>query len=319
MTERFDSTLRVFPVPEGLAGERADVALTRLLGVSRVRASALLTAGCVTLDGKRIDKGDRLVADGILEVGALDVIAHEVPAGANPAVLLNIVYEDADVAVVDKPAGMAAHASPGWSGPTVLGSLAGLGIMVSSQGSPERQGVVHRLDVGTSGLMVVAKSDRAYREMKEQFRQRKVHKVYVAGVQGHLDPLSGTVDAPIGRHPTADYRFAVVSDGRPSLTHYRTVEAHRHGSLLEIQLETGRTHQIRVHMSALRHPCMGDLTYGADPSLARRLGLERQWLHAVQLGFQHPATGRTMHLVSEPAPDLAQALVRLRAGVGPPG
>lgn len=312
-------TERLFPVPEGLVGERADLALTRLLGISRARAAQLLADGFVTLDGRGLGKSDRLSADGLLAVTATEIE----PTGAAVVPMqvpgLQVLFADGDLVVVDKPAGVAAHPSPGWVGPTVLGGLAGAGINVSALGAAERQGIVHRLDVGTSGLMVVAKSDLAYRELKEQFRDRLVHKVYQAVVQGHLDPLVGTIDAPVGRHPTADYRFAVTAHGRPSITHYRTLEAHRHGSLLEIELETGRTHQIRVHMSALRHPCVGDLTYGADPSLARRLGLQRQWLHAVRLGFTHPGTGQAIEFTSEPAADLQEGLVRLRAGVGQSG
>lgn len=312
-------TERLFPVPEGLVGERADLALTRLLGISRARAAQLLADGFVTLDGRGLGKSDRLSADGLLAVTAPEIE----PTGAAVVPMqvpgLQVLFADGDLVVVDKPAGVAAHPSPGWVGPTVLGGLAGAGINVSALGAAERQGIVHRLDVGTSGLMVVAKSDLAYRELKEQFRDRLVHKVYQAVVQGHLDPLVGTIDAPVGRHPTADYRFAVTAHGRPSITHYRTLEAHRHGSLLEIELETGRTHQIRVHMSALRHPCVGDLTYGADPSLARRLGLQRQWLHAVRLGFTHPGTGQAIEFTSEPAADLQEGLVRLRAGVGQSG
>ncbi|MBU6277910.1 MAG: RluA family pseudouridine synthase [Actinomycetales bacterium] len=312
-------TERLFPVPEGLVGERADLALTRLLGISRARAAQLLADGFVTLDGRGLGKSDRLSADGLLAVTATEIE----PTGAAVVPMqvpgMQVLFDDRDLVVVDKPAGVAAHPSPGWVGPTVLGGLAGAGINVSALGAAERQGIVHRLDVGTSGLMVVAKSDLAYRELKEQFRDRLVHKVYQAVVQGHLDPLVGTIDAPVGRHPTADYRFAVTAQGRPSITHYRTLEAHRHGSLLEIELETGRTHQIRVHMSALRHPCVGDLTYGADPSLARRLGLQRQWLHAVRLGFTHPGTGQAIEFTSEPAADLQEGLVRLRAGVGQSG
>ncbi len=138
-------------------------------------------------------------------------------------------------------------------------------------------------------------------------------KVYLAVVQGHPDPSSGTIDAPIDRHPTSDYRWAVVAEGKPSITHYETVEAFPHASLLKIHLETGRTHQIRVHMSAVRHPCVGDLTYGADPSLSAKLGLERQWLHAAELSFMHPRTGVKVSVSSQPPADLEQALTRLRA------
>jgi 23S rRNA pseudouridine1911/1915/1917 synthase len=215
--------------------------------------------------------------------------------------------------VVDKPVGVAAHPSPGWTGTTVIGGLAAAGYRVSTSGAAERQGIVHRLDVGTSGLMVVAKSERAYTVLKRAFKERTVDKTYHALVQGHPDPSRGTVDAPIARHPSHEYRWAVVADGKPSITHYETLEAHRAASLLEIRLETGRTHQIRVHMAALRHPCVGDLSYGADPTLAERLGLRRQWLHAVRLGFDHPTTGDRMELSSDYPPDLEHALEILRA------
>jgi 23S rRNA pseudouridine1911/1915/1917 synthase len=226
---------------------------------------------------------------------------------------MTVVHDDEHIVVVDKPVGVAAHPSPGWTGPTVIGGLAAAGYRVSTSGAAERQGVVHRLDVGTSGLMVVAKSERAYTVLKRAFKERTVDKIYHALVQGHPDPLRGTVDAPIERHPTHDYKWAVVAGGKPSVTHYETLEAHRAASLLEITLETGRTHQIRVHMAALRHPCVGDLTYGADPTLAARLGLQRQWLHAVRLGFDHPDTGERLELTSAYPADLAAALEKLRA------
>jgi 23S rRNA pseudouridine1911/1915/1917 synthase len=225
---------------------------------------------------------------------------------------MRVVLDDDDVVVVDKPVGVAAHPSPGWAGPTVVGGLAAAGYRISTSGAAERQGVVHRLDVGTSGLMAVAKSERAYTSLKDQFRERTVDKTYHALVQGHPDPSSGTVDAPVGRHPTHSYRWAVVADGKPSVTHYDTLEAFPAATLLEIHLETGRTHQIRVHMSALRHPCVGDLTYGADPVLAERLGLHRQWLHAHRLAFEHPGTGERVEVSSEYPEDLATALHRLR-------
>jgi 23S rRNA pseudouridine1911/1915/1917 synthase len=209
--------------------------------------------------------------------------------------------------------GVAVHPSPGWSGPTVVGHLAGAGFRIATGGAPERQGIVQRLDVGTSGVMVICKSERAYSLLKNAFRQRTVDKTYHALVQGHPDPHEGTIDAPIGRHPRADYKFAVMADGRASVTHYSTLEAHRYASLLEVHLETGRTHQIRVHMAALKHPCVGDLTYGADPVLAKRVRLERQWLHAVRLGFEHPDTGSYVEYESSYPDDLAQALEIIRA------
>jgi 23S rRNA pseudouridine1911/1915/1917 synthase len=224
-----------------------------------------------------------------------------------------VAYEDADLLVVDKPAGVAAHPTPGWTGPTVLQGLLAGGHQIATSGAAERQGIVHRLDANTTGLMVIAKSEHAYSVLKQAFRDREVDKRYHALVQGHPDPLRGTIDAPIARHPSGDGRFAVVADGRPAVTHYDTLEAFRAASLTEIKLETGRTHQIRVHMAAVRHPCVGDRLYGADPVLAARLGITRQWLHAVRLGFAHPDDGRWVEFSSGYAPDLAASLELLAA------
>ncbi|MBK6763617.1 MAG: RluA family pseudouridine synthase [Micrococcales bacterium] len=298
---------RTYPVPDGLDGQRLDQALARMLGVSRSRAADLVDHAQVTVDGELVPKSSRVLADQTVIVQDLDVIA--VPP---PAMDLPVLYVDDDLIVVDKPVGMAAHASPGWDGPTVVDALARGGFQIAAVGADERQGVVHRLDVGTSGVMVVAKSARAYSALKRDFKERRVDKVYHALVQGHPDPATGTVDAPIARDPRHDHRFAVVAGGRPSVTHYRTLEGHRFASLLEVTLETGRTHQIRVHMSALHHPCCGDTAYGADPVLAQRLGLHRQWLHAVRLGFRHPASGRPVEFTSAYPDDLARALEVIR-------
>jgi len=225
---------------------------------------------------------------------------------------LTIVYDDDDLVVIDKPVGVAAHPSVGWEGPTVLGALAGAGFRISTSGAAERAGIVHRLDVGTSGLMVVAKSERAYTELKRQFHDREVEKIYHAVVQGHPDPLAGTIDAPIGRHPGSSWKFAITADGKPSVTHYETLEAFPSASLLEVHLETGRTHQIRVHMAAQRHPCVGDAMYGADPTISTRLGLARQWLHAKKLGLTHPSSGEFVVFETEYPADLQHALDVLR-------
>jgi 23S rRNA pseudouridine1911/1915/1917 synthase len=301
------TTSRRVPLPEGLDGLRIDVALSRLFGVSRTSAVELIDADSVTVDGRSPVKSDRVRAGSWVEVTFADP-AGEAPAPAELVAGLRVVYDDEDLVVVDKPVGVAAHPSPGWTGPTVTGGLAAAGYRLSTSGAAERQGVVHRLDVGTTGLMVVAKSERAYTSLKDAFRQRTVDKRYTALVQGHPDPSRGTIDAPIDRHPTHDYRWAVVAGGRPSVTHYETLEAFRAASLLEIRLETGRTHQIRVHMAAVRHPCVGDLTYGADPTLSHRLGLDRQWLHASELRFAHPADGREVTFTSAPPADLSRAL-----------
>ena len=304
---------RALPVPDGMAGERVDAALSRMLGLSRTRAAELVADGMVQVDGATVAKSDRLLAGAWLEV-ELPGPENPVPVRAEPVPGMRIVHDDADLVVVDKPVGVAAHPSPGWTGLTVIGGLAAAGYTIATSGAAERQGVVHRLDVGTSGLMVVAKSEHAYSVLKQAFRDRTVDKTYHAVVQGMPDPSRGTIDAPIGRHPGADWRMAIIDGGRASVTHYETLEALVGTTLLEIHLETGRTHQIRVHMAALRHPCVGDLTYGADPTLAARLGLARQWLHAVRLGFVHPGSGEPVTYESSYPEDLATALDRLATG-----
>lgn len=301
---------RRFPVPAGVAGERADVALGRLLGFTRTFSAEILDAGGVTSDGVAIGKSTRLTDGAILDVSWQP--RREAVIVPREVVGLTIVFEDDDLVVIDKPVGVTAHPSVGWEGPTVLGALAAAGIRVSTSGAAERAGIVHRLDAGTSGLMVVAKSERAYTELKRAFRDREVTKIYHATVQGHPDPLRGTIDAPIGRHPGARWKFAITSEGKPSVTHYETLEAFPGASLLEIRLETGRTHQIRVHLAAQRHPCVGDEMYGADPTLSERLGLSRQWLHAVRLAFRHPGSGELVEFESTYPDDLARALDVLR-------
>jgi 23S rRNA pseudouridine1911/1915/1917 synthase len=301
---------RLVAVPDGLDGERLDAALARMFGLSRSRAAELIGDGLVLLGGRAASKSDRVLAGDALQVTLPRPAEPPHPVKVEGLVVL---YEDDDIVVIDKPRGVAAHPTPGWSGPTVTGGLTAAGHTVATSGAAERQGIVHRLDANTTGVMVVAKSERAYSALKRAFRERTVDKRYHALVQGHPDPLRGTIDAPIGRHPSGDGRFAVVSDGRPSVTHYDTLEAFRAASLISVHLETGRTHQIRVHMAAMRHPCVGDLLYGADPVLAARLGLTRQWLHAVSLTFAHPAGGREVTFTSDYPADLARALDILRA------
>ncbi|MBG6237943.1 23S rRNA pseudouridine1911/1915/1917 synthase [Mycetocola sp. CAN_C7] len=301
---------RSLPVPDGLEGSRVDAGLAKVLGFSRSFAAEVAEAGGVSVDGKAVGKSDRLHAGGWLEV---NWAPRQEPVVV-PVVVsdLSVVHDDDDIIVVNKPTGVAAHPSVGWTGPTVLGALAGAGYTVSTSGAAERAGIVHRLDVGTTGLMVVAKSERAYTSLKRAFHDREVEKIYHAVVQGHPDPLAGTIDAPIGRHPKHDWKFAVTAEGKPSVTHYETVEAFPSASLLEIHLESGRTHQIRVHMAAQRHPCVGDPLYGGDPVLAARLGLSRQWLHAAQLSFTHPGSGEWVTYVAAYPADLQHALDVLR-------
>lgn len=303
------SDTRYLPVPDALVGQRADVALARMLGLSRSKAADIVAAGGVSVDGRTLAKSD-LLADGVL---AVDLPNERVglPEPTIPGGLV-AVYEDEDIIVIDKPVGVAAHPSPGWEGPTVTGALASAGITLAPVGAAERQGIVHRLDVGTSGLMVVAKTAPSYSALKRAFKERTVEKVYHAVAQGHVEPTQGTIDAPIGRHPTADYKFAVVEGGRDSITHYEVLEMFPGATLVEVHLETGRTHQIRVHMAAIKHPLAGDITYGGDPVMAQRLGLKRQWLHAKELAFEHPTRHGEVRVTTEYPDDLAVALAKLR-------
>jgi 23S rRNA pseudouridine1911/1915/1917 synthase len=301
----------MLPVTPGLVGERADAGIAKLMGMSRSAVAELIAQNLVTQNGRAVGKSDRLIEDAWLEVtlpeakNHLEVVPVEVPG-------FRVVYQDTDIVVVDKPAGVASHPSVGWDGPTVGGALLALGITISTSGAQERQGIVQRLDVGTSGLMVLAKSEIAYSVLKQAFRDRQVHKVYHAVIQGLADPLAGTFDAPIGRHPKHEFKFAVMQDGKPSVTHYETLEAFPSASLVEVVLETGRTHQIRVHFSAFRHPLVGDTMYGADPVLASKVALDRQWLHAMRLSFTHPTSGDVVEFESSYPTDLQHALEVLR-------
>jgi len=303
---------RLIQVPEGLAGSRADAGIAKLLGLSRSSVADMLESGLVLQNDHTLGKSDALITDAWLKITlpaakpALALVAGLVPD-------LRVVYQDEDIVVVDKPAGVAAHPSVGWDGPSVGGALLAMGIEMSTSGVAERQGIVSRLDVGTSGLMVLTKTEIAYSKMKQAFRDRVVDKTYHALVQGHPDPSSGTIDAPLGRHPKHEYKFTVSQEGKPSVTHYTTLEAFTAASLLEIELETGRTHQIRVHFSAFKHPLVGDTLYGCDPKLAARLGMERQWLHAVKLGFNHPTKGDYVSFESSYPADLVNSLAVLRA------
>jgi 23S rRNA pseudouridine1911/1915/1917 synthase len=304
-------TLR-FEIDSSLAGERVDTALARLLGVSRSAAADLCERGDAQVSSKVLSKSDRVNLSDVLIVTP-PVAAEPLKVVETPVDELLVIYQDEDIVVVDKPAGVVAHPTVGFDGPTVAGALLARGIQLSTSGAQERQGIVQRLDVGTSGLMMLAKSELAYSRLKQAFRDRAVHKIYHAIIQGHPDPSEGTFDAPIGRHPKAEFKFAVVEGGKPSITHYKTLELFPASTLCEVNLETGRTHQIRVHFSAFKHPLLGDTMYGADPKLAKSLGITRQWLHAKELGFTHPTTGEALQLVSEYPADLAAVLERLRS------
>ncbi|MDO4888343.1 MAG: RluA family pseudouridine synthase [Actinomycetaceae bacterium] len=303
---------RYYPVPEGLAGDRVDAVLARMTGLSRSACARVIDGGDVWVDGAAPTKSDRVASGSVIEV-LMPEPPRVVPKATEGT--LARLYEDDDIVVVDKPAGLAAHPSLNFEGPDVLGTLLAEGTSLTTSGPPERKGIVHRLDVGTSGCMVVAKSERAYGLLKRAFRDREVTKDYHALVQGHLDPMRGTIDAPIGRDHRHQWKMGIRQDGRRAVTRYETAEAMAGASLVHVRLETGRTHQIRVHMAATGHPCAGDETYGADPVLAGKLGLARQWLHAVRLGFEHPGTGNWVEFESGYPEDLAEALRIVREGI----
>ena len=302
-------------IPQELDGERADSALSSLLGFSRSAVVKLLESNEVNLGHRKLSKSDRVEGGNAITVLLPDdEVGEAIPL---TPLEMEIVYQDTDLVIVNKPVGCAAHPSPGWNGPTVIGALIAAGVPITSSGPAERQGIVQRLDVGTSGLMMVAKTESAYLKLKDMFRHRQIKKIYHALAQGHVEPSSGTIDAPIDRHPKEDYKMAVVLDGKPSITHYEVIEYYRSVSLLKLELETGRTHQIRVHMSAIRHPLVGDLTYGADPNLAAEIGVNRPWLHAQALEFTHPLSGLPISVTASYPRDLTDSLSRLSDAVIP--
>jgi len=301
---------RAIQIDQDQDGQRVDTALAKVLELSRSVVADLLNAGDVLQGKKPLSKSDRVSAGDRLTV-LMPAIYDPLELKETPIDTLEIIYDDDDVVVVNKPVGCAAHASPGWMGPTVVGALLARGYRISTTGPQERQGIVQRLDAGTSGLMLLAKHERSYISMKNQFRNRSIEKVYRTLIQGHIDPAEGSIDAPIGRHPREDYRFAVVADGKASITHYELIEYYQGASLLKVVLETGRTHQIRVHFNALRHPLVGDLAYGGDPVLAARLELKRPWLHALELSFNQPSSDQRITLNAPLPEDLTRALALL--------
>ena len=302
---------KFLPVPEAREGERLDAGLAKMLGISRTMAAEVIESGGVSLDGKLLNKSHRLSEGEILQVVLVEKPA-EVKIEAEDVPELKIVFQDEHIVVVDKPFGVVSHPSQGFVGPSVGGVLLARGIELATSGAQERQGIVQRLDVGTSGLMVLAKGERAYSVLKQAFRDRTPKKTYHALVQGHPDPAAGTIDTPIARSQRHDYKFTISQTGKPAVTHYKVLEMLPSAALLEVGLETGRTHQIRVHFAHFRHPLVGDPLYGSDPKLAAKLELGRQWLHAVKLGFSHPISGDWVEFSSDYPSDLEIALGRLR-------
>ncbi|KAB8291001.1 RluA family pseudouridine synthase [Bifidobacterium avesanii] len=299
---------RLLPAPDALIGKRLDVAVAKMLGISRAKASELIASGQVRSLARDIAKSSTLMSGETLEFDLKDEAPEPEPIADDMA----IAYEDDDVVVVDKPVGVAAHASVGWTGPTVLGSLLDRGVRITSYGAPGRQGIVSRLDVGTSGLMLVCKSELAYKEMRRQFAEHEVKKTYHALVQGNLKEDRATIEAPIGRAKVSDFRFTVTPAGKEAITHWDVMERFGEATLVSVNLETGRTHQIRVHFSSIGHPLVGDPMYGANPKLSAAVGLDRQWLHAMRLEFRHPRTRVWTTVESHYPADLSHALDAMR-------
>ena len=299
---------RLVPAPDALVGKRFDVAVAKMLGISRAKAADLIETGQARVLGRDIAKSSSLQAGETVEFDIVEERSEPEPIAHDMAV----VYEDDDVVVVDKPVGVAAHASVGWTGPTVLGRLLGRGVRITPSRAAGRQGIVSRLDVGTSGLMLVCKSELAYVEMRRQFAEHEVVKTYHALVQGNLKEDKATIEAPIGRAKVSDFRFCVTPAGKEAITHWDVMERFGEATLVSVNLETGRTHQIRVHFSSIGHPLVGDPMYGANPQLSEALGLERQWLHAMQLEFRHQRTHVWTTVRSHYPVDLQHALDVMR-------
>lgn len=278
------------------------MALARWLDEPRSRSAGRIDRGEVTVDGAPAKRSLRLEGREVVEVAP----PPEEPAGAAGVPPPPVRYEDEHLLVVAKPAGLVVHPGVGHPAGTLVQALAAAGVPLAAGGGEGRPGVVHRLDRDTSGLLVVAKTDRAHAGLVDALRDRRVERGYLALVEGVPAAPTGRVEAPIGRDPRDRKRFAVVADGKPATTHWEVRGDGRAGerpvALLGCRLGTGRTHQIRVHLAFLGHPVVGDRTYGGSRPLAERLGLDRPFLHATRLAFDHPVTGRRLELV-EPLPD----------------
>lgn len=311
-----------FTVTSQFAGCRFDVCLSKLMGVSRANAISLIESSKAKILNRKSQKSSILQESDVIVVNKEDDCACDCAsardsssnAQSKPSVCdLEIVYNDDDVVVINKPVAMASHAAKGWNGPTVPESLEAAGIRINTTLCDEsRKGIVSRLDVGTSGLMLVCKTDFAYEKMKQQFASHSVSKTYTALVQGNLEQNKATIEAPIGRSKVSDFRFTVTKNGKPAVTHWDVLERFGIATLVSVNLETGRTHQIRVHFSSIGHPLVADKMYGANPKLAEKLELQRQWLHSTKLEFKHPRTGKLVKLESEYPLDLQHALQAVR-------
>ena len=285
-------------------GQRIDVVLAKRAEVTRAAAQRALRTERVTVGGESVRASYRL------ERG--DEVRGEIPPGeiAPPEaedIPIDVRYDDDRVLVVSKPAGLVTHPARGHHVGTLVNALLGLGVDLSGRGST-RPGIVHRLDKETSGLLLVAKDDAAQVALVAAMQERRIERSYLALVRGSPPATTGTIEAPIGRHPTRRTRMAVVTDGRPAVTHYRVIGSNDRLSFLEVRLETGRTHQIRVHMAHVGCPVLGDRTYGGVSEVSRELGLTRPFLHAWKLAFPGPTDGRRIEVQDELPQDLAAAL-----------
>ena len=304
-----------FTVAPAQSGTRLDALIALLLpALSRSRAAALVDAGAVRLNGSVPRKSTRPAAGDVLEI----VIPAPTTASARPQEIpLAICYEDADLLVIDKPAGLVVHPAPGHAEGTLVNALLHHVSDLSGIGGVLRPGIVHRLDRDTSGLLLVAKNDEAHRALSYALKQRRIRRLYLAAAWGHLRGDSLRVEAPIARSPTHRQRMAVVAGGRPAATRFQRLERWRAADLLQAELETGRTHQIRVHLAHIGHPVVGDPLYGParlsisgpDRGWALQLSkrVPRQFLHAAQLHFAHPRTGVALKFESPLPAALAEA------------
>jgi 23S rRNA pseudouridine1911/1915/1917 synthase len=296
-------TRQVLTVDEGAATERLDVYLASALALTRSRVLRLIQSGNVTVDGNRVKAGHPLEVGEKVEVTLPDTSAPTAPPPDLP-----VVYEDDDILVVDKPAGLSTHGGSGTRGRATLADFART---VTSDPDPERPGIIHRLDRDTSGLIIIARTVDAKTLMQRAFAEHLVRKTYRLLAVGRVDPPEAVIRLPLDRDPAKPLRRAVVPGGREAVTRYKTVEALSGYTLLEASPETGRTHQIRVHMAAIGHPVAGDTTYG-PPS--RPLGLTRHFLHAAALEFDGPS-GQHLRLESPLPPELAKVLQTLESQV----
>jgi 23S rRNA pseudouridine1911/1915/1917 synthase len=293
-------------VPEDEAGMRLDVYLAKTLEVSRARAGAFADDGLVTVNGTTQRKAYKVAAGDEVSVEARVEVETVPPEG------VGIVHEDADVLVVFKPCGVVVHSGGGVREGTLVDALLAMGKTLAPAGGEGRPGIVHRLDRDVSGLLVVAKTDDAHAGLVAAMKKREIERRYTALVTGVPPSDTGKIDAPVGRDPKHRTRMAVVPEGRAAVTWFTVAERYDGLTLLDVKLETGRTHQIRTHLASIGHPILGDAAYGRDPAAARKLGLRRPFLHAYRLAFAHPLTGDQLAFSSDLPPDLDAVLEKLR-------